>query len=311
MEYAMFYSKHGKILAHVRELNVLNTTDEIHIVKENAKNLNILLGTIKANKEGEVQPEVLKLINSDLAYVSGNNCHILKLRDIEVRSDIVIALVEGDVEIRNQSIATFRRVDELSVRDNILQRSLILAFEVHLDITKEINLQNWLGLALDRLAQLFQDEVDRSVERKTTYTASEMLEYVSMQEQLFSNDYFHFHLTHSYNPEKRITTFVSNINPIIMEVLVAYIQFNGDEVDESHSMDQEEIRSIIKTLYIDTQPNRNVNNLNPVPYEIDLYINWERFCGKADKVMAISLFYQERMKELLKYHIEKSVGKNK
>jgi hypothetical protein len=85
------------------------------------------------------------------------------------------------------------------------------------------------------------------------------------------------------------------------DVIVAFIQYECSEIEESFGMDQENVIKVLEKFYgckeLET-PNRTSY------YEVDLYENWEMFCGTADQIQSLELLKREGLKELLMEFVE-------
>ncbi|MGC6589089.1 hypothetical protein ACPV3A_29610 [Paenibacillus sp. Dod16] len=295
MNYAQIKFPEGERLIHANELAALHDYHEkdieIHRTKLGVKK--ILAGTIKLNQHCDLDLESQYYTTSDFAYITGKRCNLFKIIDIRIAENhSFAALVEGEISIHNQPIAAFKRDNELSIRDNIIQRSCLLSFEHeigqdHVEENDETDLENEWGIR-------YKDR-------------QEVLDTVFQQENIFTATHYTYHLTHTYDREPRRILLSSTIEPYTMDLLIAYIQFVASDIDMHYSVDQEDVIRVVKDLYSNqAQVNTNVINLDPTPCEIDLHINWEWWCGQYDRIMSHKLFHNDRLQNMLDEIIRKS-----
>lgn len=120
---------------------------------------------------------------------------------------------------------------------------------------------------------------------------------------LYTSDTYVYRLTHSYDHQPRNFYVKTNIVPEVMDALIAYIQFEMSEIEMEHDTDQTEVISILKQFY-NAQDSKRSKSVH-----IDLYYNWEKWCGATEEIQNIEPFHREGLKEaLLKLHDE---SKNK
>lgn len=303
MEYALFEFTEGKRLVHSTELAALDgykeSEMEIHRVK--SKQLKIISGTIKKNQNCDIWLESPSFVGADLAYIVGNRCNIIKLLDIRINEHSFVALVQGEITIHKLSISSFIRMNDLSIKDNIIQRPCILSMEWEIANSDALTQDNWIEVLLKALEQDDDDEQDESdfVRNTRDRDPDDILNEVLQRDTLFDDNHYTYHLTHTYDKEPRKIIITSNIEPYAMDLLIAYIQYQASEIDMSYGMDQEDIQRIIKEIYSESKKKDNVYNMDLTPCEIDLYINWEWWCGRADQVMNIELFHNQKLKTML------------
>lgn len=110
-----------------------------------------------------------------------------------------------------------------------------------------------------------------------------------------------FALTHTYDASPDRKVFV--ITPYSYDTrnaLIAYIQYEAAEIDDHYSMDQDEIIEALVKFYDCEKlilPSEDYQ-------EINLYINWEQFCGYAEGIQSIKMFKRDGLTELLKAYID-------
>ncbi|MDN4067667.1 hypothetical protein QYF50_07145 [Paenibacillus vini] len=309
MNYAHLDSPVGKRLIHVNELAALHNYDEkdieIHYMKLGRKK--IIAGTIKCNQHADVNLESPYFTTSDFAYLIENRCCLFKIIDIRINEDnTFIALVQGNTPLLNQPIAAFERDNDLSVRDNIIQRSCILSLEYDIAQDQKLTKENWVKVVIDALQESIQSEGEddeddlRNCWGVRNRDKQDVLSEVFQHDSLFSATHYTYHLTHTYDNEPRKIILSSTIEPYTMDLLIAYIQFVGSDIDMHFSIDQEDVKRIVKELYSNpSETDNNVYTLDPTPCEIDLYINWEWWCGQSDRIMSHTLFHNDRLQNVL------------
>lgn len=122
-----------------------------------------------------------------------------------------------------------------------------------------------------------------------------ILEQLENIQSLNGNDAYTYKLTHYYDHKPRPHYFKSNINPNIMDALIAYIQFEMFETVMSGDMNQSDVILILKEFYQASDSKRGRQMVH-----IDLYLNWEKWYGFADRLSGIELFKREGLEKRLK-----------
>ncbi|QHW35554.1 hypothetical protein GZH47_32225 (plasmid) [Paenibacillus rhizovicinus] len=110
----------------------------------------------------------------------------------------------------------------------------------------------------------------------------------------------HFVLTHTHDESPRPLYLNGPYTADAMNVLVAFIQLESWELEETYGMDQTDVAGVLTQLYgchVSETPLAK-------PVEIDLYLNWEEWCGVADQVSALQVFQNERLREVLQKYID-------
>ncbi|OMF76663.1 hypothetical protein [Paenibacillus glucanolyticus] len=312
MNYAQLKFPEGERLIHANELAALHDYHEkdieIHRTKLGVKK--ILAGTIKLNQHCDLDLESQYYTTSDFAYLTGNRCNLFKIIDIRIaENNSFVALVQGEISIPNQPIAAFKRDNDLSIRDNIIQRSCLLSFEHEIGQDQKLSKENWIEIVIKALESVEEkDETDLEIEWGIRYKdRQEVLDTVFQQENIFTATHYTYHLTHTYDREPRRILLTSTIEPYTMDLLIAYIQFVASDIDMHYSVDQEDVIRVVKDLYSNqAQINTNVINLDPTPCEIDLHINWEWWCGQSDRIMSHKLFHNDTLQNMLEEIIRKN-----
>ena len=113
-------------------------------------------------------------------------------------------------------------------------------------------------------------------------------------------------LTHTYNKMPNRFTFVrSNLLKEDFEKLVAFIEFESDKIDQSYSVDQEEIAEVLCQLYGATLlPNGRYTDV----IELDQYLNWEKYCSRASEIEKIKEFHRTDLNVMLEFYIDRYYG---
>ncbi|MFC5402352.1 hypothetical protein [Cohnella soli] len=113
-------------------------------------------------------------------------------------------------------------------------------------------------------------------------------------------------LTHTHDESPRQFYIKAPYSEDTMNVLIAFIQFASSELDECFGMDQADIIDVLKELY-DCEPSQD-----PLPdaAEIDLYLNWEIWCGVGDRVQALEYLGHDRLNGILQGFIDTWLKKN-
>lgn len=123
----------------------------------------------------------------------------------------------------------------------------------------------------------------------------EILGQIQSSDLIFTDITNTYKLTHYYDHEPRVFYVKSTIKPEIMEALIAYIQYEMSNVEMEYSMDQTEVIYILKEFYNAADSKRGKNMTH-----IDLYWNWEKWCGAARELQSVELFKRDGLKEKLK-----------
>ena len=310
LEYAMLEFPEGKRLVHKLELESLDYKDsDMEIHRPHSKKLQIIVGIIKLNHHADTSLlDCSSLVGADLAFVTGNRCNIHKVVDImfiENEDNYTFsALIQGDIMIQKQSIPLFVRANDLSIKDNIIHRSCIFSMIWRnaggVIVTKE----NWCEVLAEELEIELENRESERRQLEPIFDLrnrdrDDVINEVLLRDNLYSDIHYTYHLTHTYDNEPRRIVVTSTIEPYTMDLLVAYIQFHACDIDSRHGMDQVEVKRILKELYSGTQQKNNMYTMDPTPCEIDLYVNWEWWCGKSDRVMDCTLFQNDRLINLL------------
>ena len=146
----------------------------------------------------------------------------------------------------------------------------------------------------------------RSTNPNKMLTTKQLVGVAKGMTQLPEEEVCVYRLTHTYDPNPDRAAFVqSSIPTEFMELLVAFIQYECADLDESYAMDQTEVAEVLCQFYGAVALENCEPNVES--YKIDLYINWERHCGS--NVQGVGMFKRPQMKEFLKKFVDKSKEK--
>ncbi|WP_240416716.1 hypothetical protein [Paenibacillus periandrae] len=121
----------------------------------------------------------------------------------------------------------------------------------------------------------------------------EIVNSLRQQNSLSDGMEYSYVLTHTYDLKPRFF-YLSAPYPIAtMNALIAFIQFECFEIDETYGMDQTDILTVLTQIYECVQ----TTLVLPHATEIDLNHNWEYWC--SSQVQSIPLFQKEQLRELL------------
>lgn len=120
---------------------------------------------------------------------------------------------------------------------------------------------------------------------------------------IYGEEKFIYKISHFYDIIP-FDAFVSvNIAPENMQMLVASIQFLGHEMDHSFSLDQRDVVKLIKKHFNGKTVSKKAKESQPV-YKIDLFENWEDWCGRAGELVLVEGFELGKIVEDLKKIVE-------
>lgn len=133
---------------------------------------------------------------------------------------------------------------------------------------------------------------------------NEVVEYVENKKFLKSEKDFIYYLTHTYDEEPRRVWVKAPYDQETFEIICAYIQYECSEIEESFSMDQKDMLEVLENYYDCTGNFSIAKEDKKKAIEIDLYENWEIYCGLADRIQNIELMHHNGMRELLGKFVE-------
>lgn len=133
---------------------------------------------------------------------------------------------------------------------------------------------------------------------------TEVVEYAKNKEDLKSDKCYIYYLTHTYDEKSRKIWVKAPYEQEIFEVICAYIQYECAEIEESFSMDQKDVLEVLEKHYGCTGNFSIAKEDKKKAQEINLYHNWEIYCGKAEDIQNIASLRRDGMKELLAKFVE-------
>lgn len=130
----------------------------------------------------------------------------------------------------------------------------------------------------------------KAMERKA------IIEYVNSLPSIFApeNKYI-YKLSHTYDITPTSLYVESNIIPEAMDLLIAYFQFKMWDIDDMYSFGQEDAVPILCELY-NIKQIEETDNIN---VEIDLYENWEKWCGFSREIENMNILHRDGLQEAL------------
>lgn len=132
-------------------------------------------------------------------------------------------------------------------------------------------------------------------------TAKEVVELISKKKKLKSTKERTYCLTHIYDEKPRNFWVLAPYSLEVFETICAYIQYECSDIEQSYGMSQEDIVKALEQLYeckaIETPRAGRY-------YKVDLYENWEIYCGQAGEVQKIETLKREGLRDLLEEFVE-------
>ena len=130
----------------------------------------------------------------------------------------------------------------------------------------------------------------------------ELIEKLKKKKNIKSSKFSFYGLTHTHDHDENRVVYVSApYSYHTMVALLAFIQFEGCEICQEYDLDQDDIIEVLEKLY----DCKKVSALEVKSYQkIDLYLNWELFCGAYDEIRSIDHFKIDGIVEILKPHID-------
>lgn len=113
-----------------------------------------------------------------------------------------------------------------------------------------------------------------------------------------------YFLTHTYNVDPNRKLYVAApYDYETINAIIAYIQFECTELDNTYSMDESEVIEILEKFYECRSSFSAVKEEVKKAKAIDLYINWESHCGS--KVQTVEFLERDGMKVMLQEYVDK------
>jgi len=131
----------------------------------------------------------------------------------------------------------------------------------------------------------------------TKQNREDIIEHVKSLDSIYSNQHYIYELKHYYEETPSYRYVEVNIEPAVMDILLAYFQFKTDSIDDGFSFSQHEAVPILGELYgaIDLG-----DDVVLIDEEFDLYDNWEKWCGVADRVEELDILGHDQLEDELK-----------
>ena len=118
---------------------------------------------------------------------------------------------------------------------------------------------------------------------------------------------YYYRFSHAYDHEPATPVYLeSKVQFHTMEVLVAYLQFECSDIEESFDLGQENLANILVKFFDGKIVTADL--LSKSSYEIDLYLNWEEWCSMASIIQEMELFERDGLKDYLRELVEKETG---
>ncbi len=133
-------------------------------------------------------------------------------------------------------------------------------------------------------------------------TAEHVREVMGMSELEGEGEYI-YRFTHYFGFPEDVVTLVSKLPPPVMEVVIAHVQYVSGEPGGANALDNREVASVITHVYggrvISAHPH------NQAMIVIDLYYNWEKFCGLLGEFDKPSALRKSAVREAVMQELEK------
>lgn len=112
----------------------------------------------------------------------------------------------------------------------------------------------------------------------------------------------HYVLTHTHDRSPRHFYVIAPYSTDTMNALVAFIQQEASNIEETYGMDQADVIEVLTKLYGCEASSEKLENA----YEIDLFLNWEMWA--SSDVLSIPALKRDGLTEILRT-ITNSAGK--
>ncbi|MNW32182.1 hypothetical protein D3C74_91190 [compost metagenome] len=324
MQYALIaISDDHKIIIDAMEIAALDNYKEgsgmtdFEPAEENLS-LKLVYGNVMPQPDSNYE-EIIKLVKESVGHALGfiheGKCHLIELQDIILYDQLTnnyipfAALISTDLNIQSfrQAITAFLRYGSMIPEDNILNRYGIISIkEEELNINKELTKENWKSFIREYQAVEVEEchHKHRDDERSSFLEALRFLEENSLlisHEDRMQQEPLTYVLTHTYDHEPRSFFISAPYSFNHMNALIAFIQLESSDIEETYGMDQTEVIKVLSTFY-DCQ-SLEIEDENAS--EIDLYTNWETWAAPyGDVIQEIPQFKREGLADLLKTFIE-------
>ncbi|WP_063562920.1 hypothetical protein [Paenibacillus sp. O199] len=133
-----------------------------------------------------------------------------------------------------------------------------------------------------------------------TMTAKQVVEMVMGKLKLKDDKLKLYYLTHTYDEKQSRVWVKAPYDQETFEVICAHIQYECFEIEESYGMSQEDVLKVLENLYECSGTFSSTKDEKRKAIEVDLYQNWEIYCGLANDIQDIELLKRAEMNETLK-----------
>lgn len=117
-------------------------------------------------------------------------------------------------------------------------------------------------------------------------TRNETIEKVNKQKNIYKKKENVYVLRHTHDISPRPVIIKSNLSSNTMDLLVAYLQFKADELQNAYDFDQVDMADfLVKYFKCEVLQSYDGNY-----FEIDLYENWEYWAGESAEVGKVKHF---------------------
>lgn len=130
-----------------------------------------------------------------------------------------------------------------------------------------------------------------------------IIDHVKGMENLYSTEEYVYHISHMYSVEPSKTYVKTKLRSEVVDLFIAYLQYKSSEHYMEYSLEEEKAADILVKYF-----NAEKVNAKKYDYDIDLYENWEYWCGIADKVLSIQRFNLKGLDEEIKQMVEDQIN---
>lgn len=123
----------------------------------------------------------------------------------------------------------------------------------------------------------------------------QVIERLNGSDTLVDGSSYNYVLTHTHDFTPRFFYVIAPYSLDTMNALIAYIQFESCDIEETYGMDQTDVIEVLTKLYNCEKSDKPLDDA----YEIDLYLNWEQWVAVSSDVQSVLLFKRENLTELL------------
>ncbi|PZT57362.1 hypothetical protein [Paenibacillus silvae] len=135
-------------------------------------------------------------------------------------------------------------------------------------------------------------------------TAKQVVEMAKDKNELKDDKFNLFYLTHTYDEKQSKVWVKAPYNAETFEVICAYIQYECFELEDGYGMGQEDVLKVLEKFYGCSGTFSVSKEEKKSGIKIDLYENWEIYCGLANDIQNIKTLKREGMNDLLSEFVE-------